>query len=317
MSFDNITDVPGVKVGHQQNTQALTGCSVILTEDGAVASVDVRGAAPGTRETDLLEPVNMVDQVHAISLAGGSAYGLDASSGVMQFLEDQGVGLDVGVAKVPIVPSAILFDLAFGDASVRPDKQMGYEAAQKASSGIFKQGNIGAGCGATVGKIMGFENSMKSGLGSASVTLDNGLVVGAMVAVNALGDVRDPKTGEIIAGPVNPETKDIVDSEQFILDNVESFGRVGQNTTIGAVGVNAKLSKAEAKKVAQMTQNAIGRTIHPAHTMFDGDTIFALATGDKQYSIDLIGSIATQVMEKAIIRAVKEADPIQNLPAYE
>ncbi|TFB15097.1 peptidase S58 family protein [Filobacillus milosensis] len=317
MSFDNITDVPGIKVGHHENSKALTGCTVILTEDGATAGVDVRGAAPGTRETDLLDPVNMVNQIHGLCLSGGSAFGLDAASGVMKFLEEQGVGLDVGVAKVPIVPSAILFDLAVGDADVRPDQQMGYNAAQKAARGIFQQGNVGAGCGATVGKVMGFEHCMKSGLGSAAIELDNGLIVGALVAVNAFGDVRDPKTGEILAGAIHPESGEIIDSEEFILNQAQSHGRVGQNTTIGAIAVNSYLSKAEAKKISQITQNAIGRTIHPAHTMYDGDTIFTIATGGEHYSLDLIGSLATQVMEKAIIRAIKEAEPVQGLKAYE
>ncbi|RPF52165.1 P1 family peptidase [Aquisalibacillus elongatus] len=317
MSFDNITDVPGVKVGHQQDLDALTGCTVILTEEGATAGVDVRGSAPGTRETDLLDPINTVDQVHAICLSGGSAFGLDAASGVTNYLEEKGIGLDVHVAKVPIVPSAILFDLAIGDAKVRPNQQMGYEATQKAASGIFKQGNVGAGAGATVGKVLGFEHAMKSGLGSAAVELDNGLSVGAVVAVNAFGDIRDPKTGEIIAGALKPEDGSIVDSESFIINQAESFGQVGQNTTIGVIAVNASLSKAEAKKVSQITQNAIGRTVHPAHTMFDGDTIFTVATGKERYSLDVIGSLATQVMEEAIIRAVKEAETIQSIKAYE
>ncbi|SEQ61314.1 P1 family peptidase [Piscibacillus halophilus] len=317
MSFDNITDVPGVKVGHIEDLNALTGCTVILTEQGAVAGVDVRGAAPGTRETDLLHPVNMVHEVHGICLAGGSAFGLDAASGVMKFLEENEIGLDVVVANVPIVPSAILFDLAVGDSKVRPNADMGYKAAEKAARGIFQQGNVGAGCGATVGKVMGFEHCMKGGLGSTAISLENGLVVGAIVAVNALGDIRDPKTGSILAGAINPETGDLVDSEQFMRTQVESFGRVGQNTTIGVIAVNAKLSKAEATKVSQMAHNAIGRTIYPAHTMFDGDTIFTVATGDRQYSLDLIGSLATQALEKAIIRAVTEAESIQDIKAYQ
>ncbi|MGP4072089.1 P1 family peptidase [Piscibacillus sp. B03] len=317
MSFDNITDVSGIKVGHIEDQKALTGCTVILTEEGAVAGVDVRGAAPGTRETDLLNPVNMVNEVHAICLSGGSAFGLDTSSGVMKFLEEKGIGLDVGVAKVPIVPSAILFDLAVGDPNVRPNAEMGYEAAQKAARGIFRQGNVGAGCGATVGKIMGFEHCMKGGLGSSAITLENGLTVGAVVAVNSLGEIREPKTGNVIASAIHPETGELVDSEEFMMTQVESFGRVGQNTTIGVIAVNAKLSKSEATKVSQMAHNAIGRTIFPAHTMFDGDTIFTLANGDRQYSLDLIGSLATQALEKAIIRAVKRAETTQGIKAFE
>ncbi|WP_188208125.1 P1 family peptidase [Alkalibacillus aidingensis] len=300
----NITDVPGVKVGHQQNYKARTGCTVILTEAGATCGVDVRGSAPGTRETDLLDPVNLVDQVHAISLAGGSAYGLDAASGVMKFLEENGVGMDVGVAKVPIVPSAILFDLAVGDPSVRPDQMMGYEAARLAESGEVNQGSVGAGCGATVGKIAGFEQVTDSGIGSASIKLDNGLIVGAIVAVNAFGDVRDPETGEIVAGAIEPESGHFLESAKAMRQMVETGGFPGTNTTIGVVASNAKLTKAEAQKVAQVAQNAIGRTISPAHTMFDGDTIFALGTGEDSYPVDLVASLGCEVMEKAILRSV-------------
>src|SRR5699024_6209995 len=202
MTYGNITDVPGIKVGNLENLNALTGCTAIIAEEGAVCGVDVRGSAPGTRETDLLDPINAVETVHAISLSGGSAYGLDTASGIMSYLEEQDIGLDVGIAKVPIVPGAVLFDLQAGDKNVRPDKKMGYEAAKRATGGAFPFGNIGAGCGATVGKLAGVEHCMKGGLGSASARLKNGLVVGALVAVNALGDVRDPETREIIAGPL-------------------------------------------------------------------------------------------------------------------
>mgnify|MGYP001197114658 FL=1 len=313
--FGNITDVPGVKVGHKEDNNALTGCTVILTEEGATAGVDVRGSAPGTRETDLLDPVNTVNEVHAICLAGGSAFGLEAASGVMQYLEEQGVGLDVGVAKVPIVPSAILFDLAVGNPNVRPNKEMGYEAAKSAKRGMFKMGNVGAGCGATVGKLLGFENAMKSGLGSASVKVDE-LIVGAIVAVNAVGDVRDPNTNEILAGTRHPETRQLVNSEKFLREKHQLFTQKGTNTTIGVVAVNAKLTKAEAKKIAQVTQNALARTIAPVHTTMDGDTIFTLGTGDKVYPIDIIASLAIKVMEEAIIRAVKEADSTHDIDAW-
>ncbi|MGM8214618.1 P1 family peptidase [Bacillaceae bacterium W0354] len=316
MSFGNITDVPGIKVGHKEDLEALTGCTVILTEEGATAGVDVRGSAPGTRETDLLDPINTVDQVHAICLSGGSAFGLEAASGVMDYLEEKGIGMDVGVAKVPIVPSAILFDLAVGDSSVRPDKLMGYEAAKNAIAGPITMGNVGAGTGATVGKILGFNLSTKSGLGSASIKLQNGLIVGAIVAVNAVGDIRDPHSGEIIAGARDPETGTYINSEQFLRNHAEMLAQQGTNTTIGVVAVNANLTKAEAKKVAQVSQNAIARTTFPAHTSMDGDTIFTVANGDKNFPLDLITSVATEVMEKAIINAVKEAKSTHGISAW-
>ncbi len=316
MSSGNITDVPGIKVGNMQDSDALTGCTVILTEQGAVCGVDVRGAAPGTRETELLDPVNTVNEVHAVCLAGGSAFGLDAASGVMQYLEEQGIGLDVGVAKVPIVPGAVLFDLPVGNPNIRPDKKMGYAAAEKATTGSFPFGNIGAGCGATVGKLTGLENSMKGGLGSASVTLNNGLIIGALVAVNAVGDVRDPLSREILAGPIHPETGELVDSLLYLQEHMQSEILPGMNTTIGVVAVNAKLTKSEAKKVAQMAQNGLARTIFPVHTSLDGDTVFALGTGEQSYSIDLIGSMAAQVMEEAIITAIKSAEEVSGILSF-
>lgn len=315
-NFDNITDVPGIKVGNIENLEALTGCTIILTEEGAVCGIDVRGSAPGTRETDLLDPINRIDEVHAICLSGGSAYGLDSASGVMQYLEEQGKGLDVGVAKVPIVPGAVLFDLSIGNPNIRPDKKMGYKAAQQAKRGPFPFGNVGAGCGATVGKITGPENCMKGGLGSVSIKFENGLVIGALVAVNAVGDVRDPLTREIIAGPIDPKTGKLVDSLVFLQENIKSNVLPGTNTTIGIVAVNAKLTKAEAKKVAQITQNALARTIFPVHTMMDGDAIFAVATGGGLYPVDFIGNMAAKAMEEAIIAAIKAADEIAGIPSY-
>ncbi|MCM3709197.1 P1 family peptidase [Sporosarcina luteola] len=316
MSYGNITDVPGVKVGNIENFEALTGCTAILIEEGAVCGVDVRGSAPGTRETELLDPINLVDRIHAVCLSGGSAFGLDSASGIMQFLEEKDIGLDVGVAKVPIVPGAVLFDLPFGDPKIRPDKKMGYEAAQQAKSGYFPFGNVGAGCGATVGKIAGFENCMKGGLGSASIKLKNGLIVGAIVAVNAVGDIRDPSNREILAGPIDPETGELIDSLVYMQENAEANLLPGSNTTIGLVAANTTLTKAEAKKIAQITQNALARTIYPAHTMLDGDTIFAIGTGGDSYSVDLIGNVAAQVMEEAILQAVKSADAIDGVPSY-
>ncbi|MFS0646055.1 P1 family peptidase [Siminovitchia sp. 179-K 8D1 HS] len=311
---NQITDVPGVKVGNKENKQALTGCTAILFEGGAVGGVDVRGSAPGTRETDLLNPIHLVDQVHAICLSGGSAFGLDAASGVMKFLEERDIGLDVGVAKVPIVPAAVLFDLSVGDPKVRPDNQMGYEAAKAATTEKFATGNAGAGCGATVGKLASHDSCMKGGLGSASLGLENGVVIGAIVAVNAVGDVREPSTGKIMAGPY--QQGKLLDSIELLKENDQPAISAGTNTTIGVIAVNAELSKAEATKVAQMAQNGFARTIFPAHTMLDGDTIFAVATGGKRVPVDVIGGLAASVMEQAVINAVKTAESIGGITAH-
>ncbi|WP_312108442.1 P1 family peptidase [Brevibacillus reuszeri] len=310
-----IVDVPGVKVGHAQNEEALTGCSVIMLDRPSVCGVDVRGSAPGTRETDLLDPVNLVNAVHAICLSGGSAYGLDAATGVMQYLEEQGIGLEVGFGVVPIVPAAVLFDFAVGDHRVRPDRAMGFQAATAASNEACPQGNVGAGTGATVGKLNGFANAMKSGLGSASITLPNGLVVGALVAVNAVGHVMEPENGQILAGPRDDEGN-IKDSVEVMKAHTFSPIPPGTNTTIAVVASNATLTKAEAKKVAQMAHDGLARTIRPIHTMFDGDTIFAVATGGIETSVDLIGTLSADVLAEAVIQAVKSAKAAGGLPSH-
>lgn len=310
-----IVDVSGVKVGHAQNEEALTGCSVILLDKPSVCGVDVRGSAPGTRETDLLDPLNLVSVVHAICLSGGSAYGLDAATGVMQYLEEKGVGLDVGYGVVPIVPAAVLFDLAVGDYRVRPDRHMGYQAAAAATSEAVSEGNVGAGTGASVGKLNGFANAMKSGLGSASLTLPNGLVIGALVAVNAVGHVMEPKTGEILAGPLD-EHREIRDSVDMMLQHAFSPIPPGTNTTIAVVASNAKLTKAEAQKVAQMAHDGLARTIRPIHTMYDGDTIFSVATGEMEAAVDVVGALSADVLAAAVVNAVKAAKEAGSLPAY-
>lgn len=314
--FNNITDVPGVKVGHAEDGQALTGCTVILTEDGAGCGVDVRGSAPGTRETDALDPMNAIQEVHAICLTGGSAYGLEAASGVMNYLEEQHIGFQVGEVKVPIVPGAVIFDLDVGDPKIRPDIEMGYAAVKNATAGDFAQGNVGAGCGATVGKLAGPDKAMKAGLGSASVKGADDLVVGAIVVVNAVGEVRDPETNAILAGAYDWETSSYIQSVDFIKKELSSPAALGGNTTIGVVAMNAELTKAEAKKIAGITHNALARLIHPVHTMFDGDTIFALGTGTKKYPVDYLGVLAAEAMEKAIVNAVKAAEPVGQLESY-
>lgn len=320
-----ITDVRGIEVGHAQNEEALTGCTVILCRKGAVAGVDVRGGAPGTRETDLLDPVNLVEKVHAIVLAGGSAYGLDAASGVMRYLEEQKIGFNTGAAKVPIVPAAILYDLNLGRADVRPDSAMGASAAAAATSTLPAEGNVGAGTGASVGKMFGAALAMKSGLGTASVEIGGGVIVGAIVAVNAWGDIIDPKSGEIIAGlrsgkigPLRIGGKDQFADTLAMMKKMIGRGVLGltsrSNTVIGVVATNAKLTKAQATKVARMAQDGLARTVRPSHTMFDGDVIFALSTGTKKADVSTVGAFAAEAMSEAIIRAVKAAKSAGGLP---
>jgi len=320
-----ITDVNGIEVGHAQNEEALTGCTVILCRKEAVAGVDVRGGAPGTRETDLLNPINLVQKVHAIVLAGGSAFGLDAASGVMQYLEEHKIGFNTGAARVPIVPSAILYDLALGRADVRPDAAMGARAAALASSVTPAEGNVGAGTGASVGKMFGMSLAMKSGLGTASMDIGGGVIVGAIVAVNAFGDVIDPQTNQIIAGlrsgkvgPIRIGKKDSFADTLAMMKSPIGRGVMALasrgNTVIGVVATNAKLTKAQATKVAQMAQDGFARTIKPSHTMLDGDVIFALSTGTKKGDASIIGAFAAEVMEQAILRAVKMAKAAGGLP---
>jgi len=322
-SKDSITEVLGIEVGHAQDDVSLTGCTVILCRKGAVAGVDVRGSAPGTRETDLLNPINLVQKVHAIVLAGGSAFGLDAASGVMRYLEEQKIGFNTGAAKVPIVPAAILYDLNLGDKNIRPDAEMGYQACLSASADRVAEGNVGAGTGASVGKLFGNALAMKSGLGSASMDIGNGIVVGAIVAVNAWGDVMED--GKTIAGLRSGKVGPIrIGGKEYLADTLKMMrtftGRnvmqvaTKSNTVIGAVATNAALTKVEATKVAQMAHDGLARTIRPAHTMLDGDTIFALSTGKKKSDVTTIGTFAAEVMAQAILRAVKMAAPAGGLP---
>jgi len=320
-----ITDVPGIKVGHAEDLEAITGCTVILCEDGAVGGIDQRGGAPGTRETDALQPTRLVDKAHAVMLAGGSAFGLDAASGAVRYLEEKKVGFNVGVARVPIVPAAILFDLAIGRAEVRPDAEMGYQACLNASEDAPAEGSVGAGTGATVGKILGLGQATKAGIGTASLEIGGGVIVGAIVAVNALGDVIDPDSGEIIAGARSLHKGPMKVGEGVFADSLEVMkGLIGrtamgfasrQNTVIGVVATNAKLDKVGATKVAQMAQNGVVRTIRPANTMLDGDTIFALATGKKKADINIVGAYAAQVIAEAILRSVRMAKGLGGVPA--
>ena len=316
---DSITDVPGVKVGHSQDTQCGTGCTVIIFEQGAVAGVEVRGGAPGTRETDLLNPINLVDKVQAIYLSGGSAFGLDGATGVMKYLEECEIGFDVGLTKVPIVPAAVLFDLNVGDYRVRPDAEMGYQACLNSSAEENRQGNIGAGTGATVGKVRGDNFCMKGGLGTASMSCDK-LIIGAIVAVNCFGDIIDPANGKIIAGALTDDKKQFLNTVSYLKNCAltgDSTNRFPANTTIGAIATNACLNKAEATKVAMMAQNGLARAILPVHTMFDGDTIFCVSTGKIGAGVSLVGTLAAELMTSAIIKAIKSAESSYGIPGYQ
>lgn len=305
-----ITDIEGFKLGHAQNIEGATGCTVVLCEEGASGGVDVRGGAPGTRETDLLNPMEMVDKVHATVLSGGSAFGLDACSGVMEYLEKKDIGFDVGIAKVPIVCGAVLFDLKCGNPKVRPDKQMGYNACIDSETYTDDiNGNIGCGTGATVGKVFNPDFAMKGGFGSYAVQVGD-LKVGALVGVNCLGDVIDPyNNGRIIAGALKDDMSGFMDTEESLIALYNKPKNVFKgNTTIGIIVTNAKFDKAAANKIASMSQNGFGRTIRPAHTMFDGDTIFTMASNKIDADINVVGLLAARTMEKAILRAVREAN---------
>ncbi len=305
-----ITDVPGIRVGHATNAEAMTGCTVVLCPpQGAVGGVDQRGGAPGTRETDLLRPMHMVQRVHAVLLSGGSAFGLDAAGGVVRWLEEQGIGYDTGVAKVPIVPAAVIFDLSLGRADVRPDAAMGYAASEAAGEGPVLEGSVGVGTGCRVGAILGAARSTKSGIGTASIDLGRGLVVGAIVAVNAFGDVIDPRNGEILAGARALRGEGFADTlatmKGMMGKAVLRFAARGQ-TVVGVVATNARLTKEEVNKVAQMAHNGLAKTVRPAHTMLDGDTLFALTSGQKRGDVNLIGAYAAEVVAEAIVRSVTE-----------
>lgn len=312
---DNLCDVPGVLVGHATDREGLTGCTVILFDnpEGAVVGVDVRGSSPGTRETDRLGPIGAVRGTHGLLLTGGSAFGLAAADGVVRFLEERGVGLDIGVARIPLVSAAVLFDLVVGDPAARPDAAMGYEAASSAVAGDFEQGSVGAGTGASVGKVLGMDRAMKGGVGSASVQLDDGLVVGAIAAVNAFGDVRDPETNETLAGP---RLEDGTPGDTaYLLPEAASRLRWGENTTLGIVATNARLSKPQAVKVAQMAHDGLARAVHPVHTTVDGDVAFAASVGDLDVATDIVGVWGARVMERAIVRAVRSAEGLPGLPS--
>jgi L-aminopeptidase/D-esterase-like protein len=316
MTNQTLTVVEGIRVGHAHNLDGPTGCTVVLCPPNTVGGVDQRGGAPGTRETDLLRPLHMVEHVHAILLAGGSAYGLDAAGGVMRYLEEQGTGFDVGVGVVPIVPAAIIFDLDVGDHTIRPDAAMGYAACQTASSDVAAEGCVGAGAGAKVGMLMGRDFACKSGVGSAVIDLGDGLQVGALFVVNALGDVIDAD-GQILAGTrLPPEGDRFADALNILPMMARAQASGAGHTVVGVVATSALLTKEETNKIAQMAHDGLARAVRPAHTMLDGDTVFALATGTAgRANVNVMGALAAEVTAQAIRRAVTTATPLAGLPS--
>ena len=316
---NGITDVPGITVGHWTDRKAITGCTAILCPRGSLGGVSVRGASPGTRETDVLNPINRVEEVHAIMLSGGSAYGLGVADGAMRYLEENGIGVKVGDSVVPIVPSAILFDLGIGDSKVRPNAENGYHACKYASGDPVEQGSIGAGTGATVAKTQGTQKAVKGGLGSASIDLGDGLLVGAIVAVNAIGSVYDPENGLLLAGPridgtMSNSMDDLISGNSFKLPDINA------NTTIGVVATNARLTKAQAKRLASSAQDGLALAIRPSHLIGDGDTMFSISTGE-QGNIDAFSDMnriiagAIQAVANSIKNAIQFAETMGGVPA--
>ena len=312
---NSLCDVAGVQVGHFTDSRRPTGCTVVLCPQGAVCGVDVRGAAPGTRETDLLRPDNLVEQVHAVLLTGGSAFGLDAAGGVMRWLDERGHGLSVRGVTVPIVPAAVLFDLWLGDARIRPDAAAGYAACEAASATAPAQGSVGAGAGATVGKLFGVERAMKGGIGTASVTV-GAITVGALVAVNPTGDVIDPANGAVLAGTRGKDGWPRSAVQAILAGELPPRAIAGMATTIGVIATDAVLTKAQANKLATMAHDGLARTIHPAHTMADGDTLFALATGrsGRPGDMTVLGVLAAEAVAQAVLAAVRHATGLNDPP---
>ncbi len=304
--YHNVTDVPGIFLGHASDYEALTGCTVVLCPEGAAGGVDVRGASPGTRETDLLRPGCRVELVHGVVLAGGSAFGLDAACGAVRYLEERGYGHNTGIARVPIVTAAVIFDLHTGSKDVRPDAKMGYDACLAATTGKHAEGCVGAGTGATVGNLHGPGSATKGGLGSWSLQ-QGGLIVGAVVVVNALGDVVDPSTGEIIAGLRDPQSGGLMNTRELMSRG--EVGRIfpGTNTVLGVVATNASLNKEQVNRVASLACLGLARTVSPAHTGYDGDAIFALSRGSVQANPDQVGILAAECVARSVLRAVQEA----------
>jgi L-aminopeptidase/D-esterase-like protein len=315
-----ITDVRGIRIGHASDVKAMTGCTVVLCEEGAVGGVEIRGSASGTRQLDSLYPVHVVPKIHGVFLTGGSSFGLDAVGGAMRYLEENGKGFDVGVTRVPIIPAAVIFDLSIGDYRVRPDAAMGYQACLHASAEVVEEGSVGVGTGATVGKLFGQARACKGGLGTASIEGKAGVVVGALVAVNAFGDVVDEQTGEILAGLRDEQGKCLVSTTELLRQGVwqERFGQPPYrgNTTIGVIATNVALTREDAIKIAQMTHNGLARVISPINTTFDGDIVFALSRGQHAGDVNHVGALAEAAIIEAVKRAIMKADGFGVIPAY-
>ena len=308
-----LTDIENVKVGHAENKVAATGCTVIICEQGAPTGVDIRGGGPASRETQLLDPLAACDKIHAVLLSGGSAFGLDAAGGVMQYLEEKGIGFDVGVTKVPLVSTSCLFDLQVGDTYIRPDIEMGYAACKAAEHNEPMEGNVGAGTGATVGKYKGTSGMMKAGIGMYAMALGD-LKVGALVAVNALGDVKDEKTGTILEGLLNESQTGFLDTEEVLYQEADQQKNLFTgNTTLGVIITNGLFNKVQMNKIAAMAQNGLAKTISPVHTTADGDSVFAMSVGGVDADLNVVGTLAARVMSKAINRAVLNAEPAYGL----
>jgi len=312
--FNAITDVPGISVGHYTDLIAATGCTVVLCEEGALAGVDVRGGAPGTRDTDLLNPINVVEKIHAVLLSGGSAFGLNAIGGVQHFLEEKGVGYEMAGVRVPIVPGAVVFDLDIGNATIRPGIPEGYQSCRDATSGPIAEGCVGAGTGAMIGQLKGKRCAVKSGLGTASIKFYGEIVVAALFVVNALGDIVDPTSGQIIAGIRREDGKGLDNTIELMKQGYTFLAEPGRNTVVGIVATNAALTKAQAAKIAGMAHDGLARSINPSHSMHDGDTIFALSLGDRVSDVTSVGSMAAEVTRMAIINAVKKATSLDGVP---
>lgn len=312
--MSGLTDIPGVLVGHASDYDGLTGCTAIICEGGAVGGADVRGSATGTEEFDLMSPLNVTDRLNAVVLAGGSAFGLEAASGVRRYLEHKGIGFETGVARVPLVPCAILFDLAIGKASARPTREMGESAAAAATNKPVVEGAVGAGTGATVGKLFGMSRAMKSGIGTATVSLANGVMVSSLAAVNAVGDVIDPSNGKVVAGArLSATSREFINSAQAMKEGARAGNR-RENTTLVAVATTAKLTKAMATKLAQLASIGVARTISPVWTMADGDVVVALSMGAAEADINALGVAAAEAVSQAILRAVRLAPTLGGVP---
>jgi len=312
-----ITDVSGIRVGHFSHFEALTGCTVILCEAGALAVADIWGTATGTRQMDALSPGHLVDRIDGLCLSGGSAFGLDAAGGVMKFLEEGGKGFDVSITKVPIVPAAVIFDLGIGDHRVHPDAEMGYKACLNARGDLVEEGSVGAGTGATVGKLFGIKRGMKGGIGTASMKSKSGATVGALVVVNAFGDVIDPYSGRILAGArASEKSRGLVDSAKRIMEGVVRKGFGFLNTTLAIVATDVRLRKEDLKKVARLAHSGLAKTICPLHTTFDGDIIFVLSLGEREADVNTVGILAEVALIHAVMRSVQRADGLGAIPAF-